>query len=114
MESILDLIESKQWHTYLTQKVKQNRLEELTDFLNGELSSNKVIYPEQPNWFRALNTNEPEKVKIVILGQDPYHGPGQAQGFSFSVPDGFKVPPSLKNIFKEITPAIPPLLDIAD
>lgn len=60
------------------------------------------IYPPREQVFRALEMVAPDQVKVVILGQDPYHGPGQAHGLSFSVPDGEKLPPSLRNIFKEI------------
>lgn len=68
--------------------------------LQTRLAQGAVIYPSHP--FRALDTLQPSNVKVVILGQDPYHGPGQAQGLAFSVPDGFKRPPSLRNILQEI------------
>ena len=68
--------------------------------LQTRLAQGAVIYPSRP--FRALDTLQPSTVKVVILGQDPYHGPGQAQGLAFSVPDGFKRPPSLRNILQEI------------
>ena len=64
------------------------------------LSAGKTIYPPAP--FRALTLTPLSQVRVVILGQDPYHGPGQAEGLSFSVPDGVRVPPSLRNIFKEL------------
>ena len=62
----------------------------------------KIVYPSRDLVFHALDMTPYDKVKVVILGQDPYHGPGQAHGLSFSVPDGIKVPPSLRNIKKEI------------
>lgn len=73
--------------------------------LQTRLTQGAVIYPARP--FRALDTLEPHTVQVVILGQDPYHGPGQAQGLAFSVPDGFKRPPSLRNILQEIERAYP-------
>ncbi|RUO76277.1 uracil-DNA glycosylase [Idiomarina seosinensis] len=61
-----------------------------------------TVYPEQEDVFNALTQTPPDNVKVVILGQDPYHGPGQAHGLSFSVPEGVKLPPSLRNILKAI------------
>lgn len=72
----------------------------LLAFLRGRLTANAVIYPAQP--LRALEWVAPEDVRVVILGQDPYHGPGQAEGLAFSVAPGVKPPPSLRNIFKEL------------
>jgi uracil-DNA glycosylase len=73
---------------------------QLGGFVGQRLATGAVIYPPQP--FRALALTPLAAVKVVILGQDPYHGPGQAQGLAFSVPDGVKPPPSLRNIFKEL------------
>lgn len=73
---------------------------QLGAFVKQRLSAGAVIYPPQP--FRALELTPLADVEVVILGQDPYHGPGQAQGLAFSVPDGVKPPPSLRNIFKEL------------
>ena len=73
--------------------------------LESRLAQGATIYPARP--FRALESLEPHAVKVVILGQDPYHGPGQAQGLAFSVPDGFKRPPSLRNILQEIEREFP-------
>lgn len=67
-----------------------------------ERAAGKVIYPEQENILFALETTSPEQVKVVICGQDPYHGPSQAHGLAFSVREGCKLPPSLRNIFKEL------------
>ena len=72
----------------------------LVQFVDARLAAGATIYPAQP--LRALNLTPPESVRVVVLGQDPYHGPGQAQGLAFSVPTGFKRPPSLRNIFQEI------------
>jgi uracil-DNA glycosylase len=75
----------------------------LKSFLKDEKAKGKIIYPLGTNIFKALNTTPFERVRVVILGQDPYHGEGQAHGLSFSVPDGVKPPPSLLNIYKEIS-----------
>jgi uracil-DNA glycosylase len=72
----------------------------LLTFLNQRLLENAVIYPPQP--LRALELTPPDRVRVVILGQDPYHGRGQAEGLAFSVTPGTPLPPSLRNIFKEI------------
>ena len=74
----------------------------LVSFLRNEKAAGKVIYPPGSQIFRAFDLTPVQNVKVVILGQDPYHGPGQAHGLSFSVPSGVPAPPSLKNIFKEI------------
>lgn len=73
---------------------------QLGAFISQRLASGAIIYPPQP--FRALQLTPLADVKVVILGQDPYHGPGQAHGLAFSVPEGVKPPPSLRNIFKEL------------
>lgn len=72
----------------------------LVRFLQQRLAAGAVVYPPQP--LRALDLTPPEGVRVVILGQDPYHGPGQAEGLAFSVAPGVKTPPSLRNIFKEL------------
>lgn len=77
-------------------------MQTLKQFLVQEKQAGKVIYPAGGQIFNALNTTPFESVTVVILGQDPYHGPGQAHGLSFSVPQGVKIPPSLRNIYKEI------------
>ena len=74
----------------------------LVRFLHQEKAAGKVIYPPGSLIFNAFNLTPLPDVKVVIIGQDPYHGPGQAMGLSFSVPDGIPAPPSLKNIFHEI------------
>lgn len=74
----------------------------LGDFLEAEERSGKVIYPPRDQWLAALDMTSPDQVRVVILGQDPYHGPGQAHGLAFSVQTGVKVPPSLANIYKEL------------
>jgi uracil-DNA glycosylase len=72
----------------------------LQGFLAGRLAQGSVVYPPRP--LRALELTAPEAVRVVILGQDPYHGPGQAEGLAFSVAPGVKVPPSLRNMFQEL------------
>lgn len=77
-------------------------LVDIEQFLGQEKKLGKTIFPEEKNIFRALNLTPIEAVKVVILGQDPYHGELQAHGLSFSVPSGIKLPPSLRNIYKEL------------
>lgn len=75
---------------------------DLRAFLMAEKAAGKRIFPRGPDWFRALDLTPPEAVRVVILGQDPYHGEGQAHGLCFSVQPGVRVPPSLVNIYKEL------------
>jgi uracil-DNA glycosylase len=75
---------------------------DLKRFLLAEREGGKRIFPKASNWFRALDLTPPEDVRVVILGQDPYHGEGQAHGLCFSVQPGVRPPPSLVNIFKEL------------
>lgn len=77
-------------------------MQSLRSFLIGQMTQGKIIYPAPNDWFSALDAVEFERVRVVILGQDPYHGPGQAHGLSFSVRSGLALPPSLINIFKEL------------
>jgi uracil-DNA glycosylase len=74
----------------------------LSTFLRGEKAAGKAIFPAGSEWFRALDLTPLENVRVVILGQDPYHGPGQAHGLCFSVRPGVRPPPSLVNIYKEM------------
>jgi uracil-DNA glycosylase len=74
----------------------------IQSFLKWEKEAGKIIYPEEQNIFAAFNTTPLNKLKVVILGQDPYHGAWQAHWLSFSVQEGVKVPPSLRNIYKEL------------
>jgi len=84
-------------------------LAQVTTYVETRLAANAVVYPDRP--FRALDGLQPNKIRVVILGQDPYHGPGQAQGLAFSVPEDFKRPPSLRNIFNEIAANYPTNID---
>lgn len=90
------------WLSQLGAEFEKDYMKSLKNFLQQEKNKNKTIYPKGSNYFEALNRTPFDKVKVVILGQDPYHGPGQAHGLSFSVPKGVRPPPSLLNIFKEI------------
>ena len=90
------------WLTHLKNEFDQPYMQQLSQFLRDEKSAGKTIYPEGENIFNAFNTTPLDSVKVVILGQDPYHGPQQAHGLSFSVPKGVRTPPSLANIYKEI------------
>ena len=90
------------WKKTLADEFESEWFAELAEFVQSEYKSDKPIYPAPKNIFRAFNEVPFDKVRVVILGQDPYHGPGQAQGLSFSVPANIKNPPSLVNIFKEI------------
>jgi uracil-DNA glycosylase len=90
------------WKDILLPEFQKPYMQNLREFLKAELKAKKIIYPSTANTFAALNLTPFENVKVVILGQDPYHGPGQAHGLSFSVVDGVRLPPSLQNIYKEI------------
>jgi len=90
------------WQHVLGEELKQPYMQELRDFLRAEKQAGKEIYPPSPLIFNAFNHTPFDQVRVVIIGQDPYHGPGQAMGLSFSVPQGVKVPPSLVNIYKEL------------
>lgn len=90
------------WLNHIGAEFDQPYMATLKQFLQQEKQARKVIYPPGKQIFNALDTTHFDKVKVVILGQDPYHGPGQAHGLCFSVQDGVSVPPSLVNIFKEI------------
>ena len=91
----------KTWSEFFKELEKKDYYRDLMRFLDEEYSS-KIIFPKRENLFRAFDLTPVEEVKVVIIGQDPYHEPGQAQGLAFSVPSDVKTPPSLVNIFKEI------------
>ncbi len=90
------------WKYGLSEFLLSPKMDELKDFLVQEKNADKVIYPPSALIFNALNTTPMPHVKVVILGQDPYHGPNQAHGLSFSVQKGVALPPSLRNIFHEL------------
>ena len=90
------------WLGELQGEFEQPYMQQLRSFLQQEKAAGKTIFPPGPQVFNALNSTALDQVRVVIIGQDPYHGPGQAHGLSFSVPPGVRTPPSLQNIFKEI------------
>lgn len=90
------------WLAVLEEEFEKDYMVKLKSFLQEEKQRGATIYPKGPDMFNALNTTPFNQVKVVILGQDPYHGAGQAHGLSFSVQRGITVPPSLKNIYKEL------------
>ncbi|MBP5675572.1 MAG: uracil-DNA glycosylase [Bacteroidales bacterium] len=98
----MDVKIENSWKNALAGEFDKPYFASLVRFLHQEKAAGKVIYPPGGEIFRAFELTPVDKVKVVILGQDPYHGPGQAMGLSFSVRDGIPAPPSLKNIFKEI------------
>lgn len=90
------------WEQLMQAEFEKGVLGPIRERLDAAYSHGKV-YPAKENVFRALDKTPFDQVKVVILGQDPYHGPGQAQGFSFSVPAGMRIPPSLVNMYKELS-----------
>lgn len=90
------------WTEHLSAEFRQSYMASLADFLAAEETSGKVIYPARQHCFNALNSTPLHEVRVVVLGQDPYHGPGQAHGLCFSVRPQVPPPPSLVNIFKEL------------
>lgn len=94
--------EIKNWKTLLSEEKEKDYFRKILEFIKKERLAGKQIYPTQKDIFNALKFTSYESVKIVILGQDPYHGPNQAHGLCFSVQPGIPAPPSLKNIFKEL------------
>lgn len=103
MENIKSEIKlDSSWKPHLHLEFESDRMKTLNRFLAAEHQAGKTIYPRGDEYFAALNLTPFDKVKVVIVGQDPYHGPGQAHGLCFSVQDGVRFPPSLKNIFKEL------------
>ena len=90
------------WKVILESEFKEDYFKRIKSFILNEKAKGKEVYPAGKLMFNAFNLTPFEQVKVVIIGQDPYHGIGQAHGLSFSVPDGIKTPPSLQNIYKEI------------
>lgn len=90
------------WLARIGGEFEQPYMAALKRFLGDERAKGKAIYPRPRDWFAALDATSPHDVRVVILGQDPYHGPGQAHGLCFSVQPGVRVPPSLVNIYKEM------------
>lgn len=92
----------EQWKNVLKGEFAKEYMQKLRSFLLAEKQKGKVIYPTGANIFAAFNSTPFDQVRVVILGQDPYHGPNQAHGLCFSVPKGVQTPPSLVNIYKEL------------
>jgi uracil-DNA glycosylase len=90
------------WKIALQAEFTKAYFDKLRDFIRNEILAGKTIYPPGKLIFNAFNTTPFDAVKVVIIGQDPYHQPGQAMGLSFSVPDGIRIPASLQNIYKEL------------
>ena len=90
------------WDSELKNELNQPYMKELLTFLKNEREEGREIFPQEEDVFSAFSQTPFEKTSVVIMGQDPYHGPGQAHGMSFSVREGVRPPPSLKNIFKEL------------
>jgi uracil-DNA glycosylase len=90
------------WLKFLEPEFEKPYMRSLHKFLEGELKSGKTLYPPMPEVFEAFHATPFDQLRVLILGQDPYHGPGQAHGLSFSVPVDQKIPPSLRNIYKEL------------
>ncbi len=90
------------WERWLGAEFQAPYMQQLKAFLAAEKAARKTIYPHSSDWFRAFELTPLDEVRVVILGQDPYHGPGQAHGLCFSVREGIKPPPSLVNIYKEL------------
>ena len=99
---IMNVKIEQSWKDALAGEFEKPYFASLVRFLHEEKSSGQKIYPPGSQIFKAFELTPLDDLKVVILGQDPYHGPGQAHGLSFSVPEGVPAPPSLKNIFKEI------------
>ena len=91
------------WKAVLQEEFDKPYFRELAGRLHAEKRDGRVIYPPGPLIFNAFALTPFDQVKVVLIGQDPYHGPGQAEGLSFSVPHGVNIPPSLQNIYKEIS-----------
>lgn len=102
LKSPQDIRLEASWKTLLIEEFQKPYMQDLKKFLKSERDSKKTIYPSGSQIFNAMNLTPFEKVKVVILGQDPYHGPNQAHGLCFSVRKGVPPPPSLVNIFKEL------------
>jgi len=102
MSSTREIKLHSQWREVIGGEFEKDYMQSLREFLLQRKQQGAVIYPPTNQWFSALNTTPFEDVRVVVLGQDPYHGVGQAHGLCFSVTPGIKVPPSLANIYKEI------------
>lgn len=107
MSQVTDVRIEASWKAALSSEFQQPYFQAIKAFLVQAKAAGKTVYPPGKLIFNAFDTTPLERVKVVILGQDPYHGPGQAMGLSFSVPRGVAVPSSLQNIYKELADDIP-------
>ncbi len=107
MIRLVEYLKDSSWLETLQPEFDKPYFKQLELFLNREIDQGRVLYPAVDKIFAVFNLLPLNKVKIVILGQDPYHQPAQAQGIAFSVPDGHPAPPSLKNIIKEVERSLP-------
>ncbi|MGN6603315.1 MAG: uracil-DNA glycosylase [Ginsengibacter sp.] len=98
----MDVQIEESWKRELKEEFSKTYFQHIITFLKAEKASGKIIYPPGPLIFNAFKQTPFDRVKVVLIGQDPYHNKGQAHGLSFSVPDGVSKPPSLNNIFKEL------------
>ena len=98
----MDVKMEESWKEVLKDEFEKDYFYHITTFIKAEKAAGKIIYPPGALMFNAFTKTPFNKLKVVLLGQDPYHNPGQARGLSFSVPDGIAKPPSLVNIFKEL------------
>lgn len=99
---LLDQNIESSWKNHLSSQFESTYFKNIAAFLEQEIELGKIIYPPKENIFQAFSLCPFDELKVVILGQDPYHGPGEAHGLCFSVLDNVKIPPSLRNIFKEM------------
>ncbi|GAA3706936.1 uracil-DNA glycosylase [Oceanisphaera sediminis] len=95
------------WNQLIDHEQQQSYFQQAMSFVKQERAAGKAVYPSQQHIFHAFHYTEPGSVKVVMLGQDPYHGPNQAHGLCFSVLPGVRVPPSLRNMYKELASDIP-------
>lgn len=102
MKEIKDIAIESSRKQLLAEEFQKPYFAEIKKFLKAEFEAGYTVYPQGKEIFNAFNLTPFDMVKVVILGQDPYHGAGEAHGLSFSVPEGIKIPPSLRNIFKEL------------
>ncbi len=98
----MDVKIEESWKEILKEEFEKSYFSQIVTFIKAEKAAGKIIYPPAQLFFNAFEKTPFAKVKVVLLGQDPYHNKGQAHGLSFSVPDGIPLPPSLQNIFKEL------------
>ncbi len=99
---VMTLNSAPSWQPWLEAEFEKPYMQQLKTFLQQQKAAGKVIYPPESDWFHALEATPLNQVKVVIIGQDPYHQPNQAHGLCFSVRPGIKTPPSLVNIYKEL------------